>query len=178
MWSKRLMKQRAVCHLCRNNYMEMVFTGHCVALEQPVLNWQQRRKLAAVGADCPEWFAFWSKPGVSAASLCLIAASLASVPAECGVSYASPDRNLNREMSFSDRACYVASTFIKLGLSEALHRPKQSSDYVLIQPSKCNALFTVALKETNVLRLHCKHNLTEVSFREKISQSPIFTRAG
>lgn len=47
-WSKRLMKQRAVCHLCRNNYMEMVFTGHCVAPEQLALNrqrwseWQRR----------------------------------------------------------------------------------------------------------------------------------------
>lgn len=41
MWSKRLMKQQAVCHLCRNNYMEMVFTGHCVAPVQPVLNWRQ-----------------------------------------------------------------------------------------------------------------------------------------
>lgn len=41
MWSKRLMKQQAVCHLCRNNYMEMVFTGHCVAPEQSALNWQR-----------------------------------------------------------------------------------------------------------------------------------------
>lgn len=41
MWSKRLMKQQVVCHLCRNNDMEMVFTGHFVAPERPVLNWQQ-----------------------------------------------------------------------------------------------------------------------------------------
>lgn len=41
MWSKRLMKQQVVCHLCRNNDMEMVFTGHCVAPARPVLNWQQ-----------------------------------------------------------------------------------------------------------------------------------------
>lgn len=41
MWSKRLMKQQGACCSCGSNNMEIAFTGHCVAPQQPVLNWQK-----------------------------------------------------------------------------------------------------------------------------------------
>lgn len=58
MWSKRLMKQHAACHLCGNNYMEMVFTSHCGAPMWPCIELTAVKWLAAEGIDCPEWFAF------------------------------------------------------------------------------------------------------------------------
>lgn len=58
MWSKRLMKQHAACHLCGNNYMEMLFTGHCVAPMWSCIELTAVKWLAAEGIDCPEWFAF------------------------------------------------------------------------------------------------------------------------
>lgn len=60
MWSKRLMKQHGVWYLCRNNNMEMVFRGQCVALAAAAIELTAVKWLAAEGIDCPEWFTFFS----------------------------------------------------------------------------------------------------------------------
>lgn len=134
MWSKRLMKQQVVCHLCGNNYMEMAFTGQCVAPEQPALNRRRRSDWQRVEIDCPEWFAFpfpsqaCHQPGPRP----YLRARLAFLCERLGeqrFSRTSPRQesvNLNREMSFSDLLGFTALRFfIRRWLSEDSRSPKR-----------------------------------------------------
>lgn len=111
MWPKRLMKQQGAWYLWGNNYMEIAFTGHCVAPQQPVLNWQKWSDLQLreqiVLTDLLFFFFFLSSHASHRPSSALSTVRLPYCTSNSERPHFTPTPqresvNLNREMSFSD----------------------------------------------------------------------------